>query len=456
MQFRLPFSLSLAALALAACESPKVMAPTRVGARFSRDPNAVHTLALNTGNDDSALKAWVQAINGDVTHDTVWGVIPKGSVTMRTAQIPWGLGGLPIQSSGSSTRQVDIGGYSRDSSIFYVDSGAHAPNGYGAFAFIVRDPHVHFHDLTITSHADSSVSLQGSALWGNNDEAIRFDGSIRGAEYAEVNSVRIRGFRLTGIDVNGMKGAFIHDNEIFCAPSNHSTHYAQSMGIWMRTLPPPPPPGITNGTIQSNTVWDCGAESIPIENVQYVQVRWNTISCLGGQSCSQGFRDTDSLWTIGIALYSNVCGDTNAVAHNRIDENTIYGNGSLTTGIAIQGTAPQFANGYGNYIDSNFVNNVLLLGITDQPSGGCGSGSIRNNVFSTNTVEHTQNTSGKPSPSWLPVFLPDTTHRTYDLWLQGVTDTVEFNMVCSTDRYTIANNPGVTTIYNGNTHITCP
>ena len=446
MQFRLAFALSLAALALAACESPKVVAPTRVGARFSRNPNAVHTLALNTGNDDSALTAWVNAINGDVTHDTVWGVIPRGSVTMRTAQIFWGVGGLPIHSTGSSTRQVDISGYSKDSSIFYVDATAHAPNSYGAFAFIVSDPHVHFHDLTITSHADSTVVLPDSALEGNNDEAIRFDGATRGAMHAEVNSLRIRGFRIGGIDVHGMKDAFIHDNEIFCVSSNSTTHYAQSMGIWMRNLPPPPPPGVTNGTIQSNTVWDCGAEGIPIEDVQYVRVAWNTISCLGGQSCPQGFHDA-ALPSLGIALYNNDCADSMSVSNNLIVRNHIYGNRSLTGGIAIEPADTLHGIGYNNTIDSNDVHGILLLGISDAPTRHCAPGSIHSNLITANTVDSTNNTSGRKSP--FPFGY-------YDIYTNGSVDTVSYNGVCvSNVPQTISDGQGANTVYIGNFHNSC-
>jgi hypothetical protein len=433
-------SLPLLALALIACESPKLVAPARTAARFGRDPNAVHTLALGTGNDSAALVTWQNAINADITHDTVWGVMPKGTVHMRVPPNA-GVGGLLIQSSGgSSSRVVDIGGYSKDSSIIYVDSSAHAPHptGSGAIGFVVRDPHVHFHDLAITSLADSTKTVDSIGV-GTSDEGIRFAGSAT-AEYGEVSTVRIRGFRVAGIDVFKMKGVFIHDNEIFCAASNSTTNYLQSMGIWMRELAPPAPPGITNGTIQANTVWDCGAEGIPVADAQYVQVRWNTISCIGGQSCPQGWKDK-GLPSIGIALYNDVCTDSFSVSNNRIDDNHIYGNRSLTGGIALEGQGAA-GLGYNNVIDTNVVHEVLLLGISDAP-GNCFPGSIHSNLITVNTVDSTKNTSGRAA-----------SFQYYDIFTNGHADTVSYNGVCLSDTpYTISGD--TTTVFIGNFHNGC-
>jgi hypothetical protein len=430
------------ALVLAACESRELVAP-RSRARFGFSC-CVHTLALGTGNDSSALMVWQNAINAD-TSDTVIGVIPKGSVHLHPPNV-WPI--LIWSGRVRSHRYVDIGGYSKDSTIVYVDATATQPGDSGTLrgstAFHVLDSHVHFHDLTIVSLADSTQRFKPND--GATDEAINFDGYNQSGEYGEVNNIRTRGFRTAGIDVYGMKGVFVHDNEIFCVSSNRTTHYDQSMGIWVRWLAPPPPPGVTNATVQANTIWDCGAEGIPITDVQNVQVRWNTISCLGGQNCPRGYVDSGKTAPLGIAIYSDARGCTSGLpsGHNRIDRNTIYSNGSLTGGIVLESYSE-----YANTIDSNFVQGVILLGIEDSP-GTCPGYPTQHNVLTLNTVEKTINTTGFV-PGWMP-----NGRSSYDIYTWGIGDTVTYNHVCSTDPNTISDGDTTgTTYFLGNTHITC-
>ena len=411
-------------------------APTAQRSSVIADPPpGTHILALETHNDDSALAAWRDAINGDM-HDTVRAFIPEGSVHLH------GLPYVEIRSAGAGpNRVVDISGASRDSTIVYVDSSAHEPNGHwGAFAFMVFDSHVHLHRMTIVSLADST---QNPPEDGNSDEAVRFDGTY-GGEYGEVDSLTVRGFRLTGIDVFEMKGVIVHDNEIVCLTSNDATHHQQTMGIWMRELQPPTPPNMPNGIIRGNTVWNCGADYLDIAHAQYVQVIGNTVSCFS-PDCPNGSYVVPFRPIVGISLYSTgqPCDQGAPISNNLISGNTVFGNHVLSGGIIIQGTG----TGHHNIVENNVVTNAEFRGIGDNPSScppSVSHGAFAANHYSHNTVMHTRNETGH---NWLTV---------WDFYAAGQNDTVSFNQLCANDSpHTITVDSGATAYIVGNLLVPC-
>lgn len=408
-------------------------------------PPGTYRLALHTHNDDSAIVAWRDAINADSTHDTVRAIIPKGSVHMHIGgNDPIHPGYIQIWNPGARpNRVVDISGESRDSSILYVDSSAHSPGGvWGAFGFVVLDSHVHLHRMTIVSLADSTQTPPED---GNSDEGIRFDGRY-GAQYGEIDSVTVKGFRLTGIDVFVMKGVHVHDNDVLCLTSNDATHQQQTMGIWMRELQPPTPPGMPMGIIDHNAIWNCGADYVDVARSQFVDVQYNTIDCFA-PDCPNGSFVLPIRPIVGISLYSTPddgqpCTEAKPVSNNHVAHNTVHGHGWLSGGIVIQGTG----TGHRNRIDSNTVSGLQFRGLSDNPSpcpAGVANGAFSGNLYRDNTVLHVLNTTGNDYI------------ETWDIFAEGQNDTVVFNFVCTSDPAKIGADPGLTWYSADNFAVPC-
>jgi parallel beta-helix repeat protein len=316
-----------------------------------KSPGPTHALALNTGNDDSAITAWVAAINADCA-DKVRATVPKGTATMRT--LPF----FTIATACANTnRHLDISGYSADSSTIMIASKA--PDGSGGIGFFVEDPHVHMHDLGFRSLADTMnvPTFRGGA--GNSDEAIKFTTALNGSGgFGEADHMRFVNFRTASIDVYGAPGMNLHDNVVICAPML-APNYDPAMGLWVRVLLKAPATGASNGMITNNQVANCGDSGIDLDNASYITVTNNTVTCTD-PDCQQGIFATPKRNVLGIVLYADHTGcSTEGTSHNLIQGNTIHARNRITHAIILEGSGI----GNGNVFMDNAIDSAAVDGI---------------------------------------------------------------------------------------------
>lgn len=325
---------------------------------------SVHVVAMQSGDDDRAAAAWIDAINHDCSSNVV-GRIPTGTLTLRRQPF------LRVRSDcGNASRAVELVGRGIDSTMVRIASMI---NGGGGFAFIVEDPRVRIHDMTIVGNADTIVADTGS---GNSGIAIAFR-SPR-AVSGEADSIRIENFAISGVDINGAPGVFVHDIVVACAPVAGPAQQ-HAMGIWVRAIRGASP-GLPSAQIRRNQIANCGAEAIPVADAQNVIVADNEIRCLAGHC------------VIGIALYGErlpTC-DATPVSDNTVSGNLIEASGRIETAITIQGSG----SGHANRIEHNTIRGPGRHGIAIAATS-CGSGpasAFSDNLVVANDVADAQDT----------------------------------------------------------------
>jgi hypothetical protein len=292
-----------------------------------------HFVTLASGDDDRAAAEWIDAINRDCSAHVV-GRIPAGTLTLRTQAF------LRIRSECATPgRTVEIVGRGIDSTVLRIASRI---NGGGGFAFIVQDPRVHIHAMTIIGDADTLVADRGD---GNSGIAIAF--RTPGAALGEADSLRIENFAISGVDIYRAPGVFVHDLTVACAPVTGPAQQ-HAMGIWGREIRGDSP-GSPSARISRNRIANCGAEAIPIADARNVNVADNVITC-PADHC-----------VIGIALYAEklpTC-DAMPVSDNIVSGNTIDANGHIGNGIVMQGSG----SGHANRIEHNTIRGPTRHGI---------------------------------------------------------------------------------------------
>jgi len=360
-----------------------------------------HVLQLGTASDDAALDAWVSAINADCA-DTVRAYVPPGTVTLRGQ--PW----LPIASPcNNARRHVEIFGAGADSSIVQVASLT--PDGGGGIGLFISDPGVHMHDLGFRSLADSTVMPPDGGN-GNSDEAIKFAIGPNGTGgFGEADHMRFVNFRTAAIDVFGAPGMALHDNVVRCPPML-PPNYPTTMGLWIRALYTPPPPGASNGTISNNQVFNCGDSGINVDNASYTSITGNIVTCdVGG--CPQGVLLSPIRHVLGIILFADHLGCSDAaVSHNVITGNRVAARNRIGVGIIIEGVGL----GQYNLVANNVVDSTVEYGIATSNVGCPGQ---PNTAFAHNTIVQNSvvNVAG------------------YGIWNGGDSALIAFNRVCPVD-----------------------
>lgn len=345
------------------------MAASGGGVRTARQPvvSRTHTVALATGDDDRAVAAWAESINHDCS-DVVDGIIPAGTLTLRAT--PY----VQIRSTCSNPRRhVNISGRGIDSTVITVRSTI---NNGGGFVFIVEDPRVHVHDMTLIGNADTTRRDRGD---GNSGIALTFR-SVRAA-FGEADRLQVENFAVAGIDIYRAAGVFVHNNTIACAPPVGPAQQ-QAMGVWVRELQAKGATG-SNARINQNHVADCAAEGITMTDVQHTSVTNNVITCTIGH-CG-----------IGIALYGTklpTCA-ASPISRNVVSKNTVDGGSRIAVGILVVGDG----SGHGNRIVHNTIRNTTQHGI-QVAATSCGPGHA--SAFSDNVIDDNDVANAPDTEIW--------------------------------------------------------
>jgi len=316
-----------------------------------------------TDTSESAILNWLSQIN-DCSNVSVRGFLPSATYVIRNAIE------LQILDCGNPNRTVEIYGTGRNSSIIDIQSSKDCGDGMG---FVVYGPNVTIHDLALRGRQTADGS-------GRCGEGIKFVDST--AAFGTVYNTKVSSFGNGAIDVYNAPGAYIHDNFIDCNGSDATgaSSGPNSMGVWVRWIQRPPPPGVNNATVNSNAIFGCASEAIALAGVIHVSVYYNTIRCDVG-----GGVGTPACW-IGITLFSDASSnselsifgthldncDARPVSSNAIGYNTIYGSNRLNVGIASEGTGSG-GSGHDNLIEHNTISHARQHGIqtasTDCPFG---------------------------------------------------------------------------------------